>query len=136
LPPSLLARPLDALSGDDDRPDGPFRTGALISILTGLSPVKLRHSSDRRQRPHPRTLDHASPQSPLFDAPRGQGGRHACSSWRPQQLWRYRIDRLRRPVPRARVTGVLLLEHPDLYLWRLGACSLLSCVPTTVTSPR
>src|SRR5664280_485820 len=55
---------------------------------------------------------------------------------RLQQLWRYRIDRLRRPVPRARVTGVLLLEHPDLYLWRLGACSLLSCVPTTVTSPR
>jgi hypothetical protein len=31
---------------------------------------------------------------------------------------------------------VLLLEHPDLYVWRLRACSLLSCVPTTVTSPR
>ena len=31
---------------------------------------------------------------------------------------------------------MLLLEHPDLYVWRLRACSLLSCVPTTVTSPR
>src|ERR1035437_4877628 len=72
--------PLDPLSDDNDRPDGPFRTGALISILTGLSAVKLRHSGDRRHRPHALTLDHASPQSRLFDAPRGQGGRHACSS--------------------------------------------------------